>query len=62
MNIEVIGIALTDVVGMDAFYETLICILPSCLMACVMTVVIRMCGDKAIAHYQKLKSIQKPRF
>jgi hypothetical protein len=29
-----LGIALTDVVGMDAFLLILICILPSCLMVC----------------------------
>jgi nicotinic acid phosphoribosyltransferase len=34
-----LGIALTDVVGMDAFYVILICILPNSLMAYVMTVV-----------------------
>jgi hypothetical protein len=43
------------------FCVILICILPSCLMACVMIVVILMNGDKAYAHYRHLKIDTKPK-
>jgi hypothetical protein len=57
-----LGIALTDVVGMDAFCVILICILPSCLMACVMIVVILMNGViKPMRIIKILKLTPKPK-